>query len=132
MEALMVRIENPNRDMDVYEPDVTAPWASEGSAAGATGHQSLWSIIDDRMRGRWKWAAMLGLVLAVTLALLGYDSAEPLYTSTGAIRIVTNTPVVRTPTFEGTKTPAEVATQIEYIKGDRVLRHALEDEQLKD
>src|SRR5262245_36737478 len=130
-EGAMVRNELTAIDSHGDLPWLGSETSEPGGGAAGARHQSLFTTIDDRMRGRWKPAVMLGLVLSVVLGLLGYNSAEPLYTSTGAIRIVTNTPVVRAATPEGIRTPAEVATQIEYIKGDRVLRHALDDPQLK-
>ncbi len=98
---------------------------TEGDVRG----DSLWTVIDDRMRGRWHWAILLGILLSATLGLLGFKSAKPMYQSVGAIRISPQTPIVLSPAPEHRKDhyPQFVATQIRLMTTARVLEQALRD-----
>ena len=58
--------------------------------------KGLWSLIDDRLRGRWRPAIALGLLLGALFAAAGYLWTKPKYESTGLIRIAPNiSPVLR-------------------------------------
>src|SRR5262245_59682981 len=113
------------------------PGAFPGAGAGADSHQhgqSLWSLIDDRMRGRWKWAILLALGLGLVLGVLGYFTGKPMFESVGVVRISTQPGIVATatPELDGfTKNyDRNVATQMQYMKGQRCLQEALQDEEL--
>ena len=43
--------------------------------------------IDQCLRGRYVWAILLGLVLAILGGMWGYQRREPMYQSTGLIRV---------------------------------------------
>lgn len=59
--------------------EVTAASTEEGG--------NLFSLVLDRMSGRWRYAIPLGLGLAVVFATLGYRSSSIMYESTGVIRV---------------------------------------------
>jgi polysaccharide biosynthesis transport protein len=105
-----------------------------GAAESDAKQESLWKIIDDRMRGRWKYACMIGLGLAAVLGIGGYFSASPMFQGMGAIEIKPNPGVVVNETTERMDMRENyhsfVATQMHYIKNDRCLKQALEDEEL--
>lgn len=93
---------------------------------------SLWTMLDDRMRGRWKWAILGGAALGVTLALVGYFSTIPMYRSMGAVRVVPQVPIVLRDMPEHTLPDPDRfrSTQVQMIKSDRVIDEALKDEEL--
>lgn len=106
-----------------------------GGAAGGHKGESIWQLIDDRMRGRWRWAIVLGVLLAGALGVLGYLSAVPYYQSTAVVKITPNVPLV----MGGASTELEpirqnysrfVATQVQMMKQGRVLEQALKDSEL--
>src|SRR4029453_8993635 len=96
--------------------------------------QSLWSLIDDRMRGRGKWAILLGLGLSLVLGGLGYFTGPTMFESVGLVRISPQPGIVETVTPEidsYTKNyDRNVATQMQYMKSQRCLQQALQDEEL--
>src|SRR5687768_4659306 len=49
--------------------------------------QSPIAMIDDRMRGRWRYAIPLGLILGLGFAAAGYKTAPVRFTSTGTIHV---------------------------------------------
>src|SRR5687767_9711848 len=49
-----------------------------GGFGGDEKSESLWALVDNRMRGRWKWATLIGLGLAAVLALIGLLTAVPM------------------------------------------------------
>lgn len=109
-----------------------APFGS-GSDSGQQ-NESLWKMIDDRLRGRWKRAILLGLTLGAILGVLGYLTASPMYQSVGVVRIAASTPVLVQPTIETTDRRAQydkfVATQVQLMEQSTCLKAALEDEEL--
>lgn len=90
-------------------------------------HQSLWQMIDDRMRGRWPYALGIGAALAVVLGVIGYLSAEPMFISTGTIEIASEAkPILHRLEDQGIPNYDRfVATQVEYIKSSTVIARAL-------
>ena len=48
---------------------------------------SLWSLIANRLRGRWRAAILLGFLLGAGLGAAGYLLTVPKYQSVGIIRI---------------------------------------------
>jgi len=140
-----VRRESRSNDLSLYEAIPNLNRAVPGFAPGGPGpfgpgsdsdqqNESLWKLIDDRLRGRWKWATLLGLGLGAILAVLGYFTAAPMYQSMGVVRILSSTPVLVEPTIETTdrkiKYDTFVATQIQLMQQDACLKAALDDEQL--
>src|SRR5436305_15311004 len=72
-------------------PDVVDPLAS---APGAEPLESVFKRVHRLLRGRYLWAAGIGLVLATIGGIAGYKSAQPLWTCSGMIQIKTDRDVV--------------------------------------
>ena len=51
------------------------------------GGGSLWALVDNRLRGRWTIAILIGFGLAAVLGPVGFLSTQPKYQSAGLIRI---------------------------------------------
>ncbi len=95
--------------------------------------RTLWSLVDDRLRGRWKRTVVLGLVLGGLFGGAGYLSTAPMYQSIGFIRIAPKiSPVLRETTETGLMPLYHnfVQTQARLIGSRRVLERALADETL--
>ncbi len=108
-----------------YSPPVTgAPEQSE----------SLFQLVDDRLRGRWLWATILAVILGIGLGTAGYLSTHPIFRSDGAIRITPRIPVIlgETPEHRVTFFSQFIATQIQLIKSRRVLENALQEPALAE
>lgn len=90
---------------------------------------SIWEMVDDRMRGRWRWAIVLGLLLGGALAVAGYFSAEPVFRSVGAIRVIEQAPVLLHDLPEHRQPNADRfrSTQVQLIRNPRVIEQALRD-----
>ena len=111
------------------------PLGAEGEAMPDGGAGSLWSIVDDRLRGRWRIAIAAGLALGVLFAVLGYLSTAPKFASGGLIRVAPNIYPVLSATPETGMVPLYhnfVQTQVQLIGSQAVLRRALEDEALSE
>jgi Mrp family chromosome partitioning ATPase/uncharacterized protein involved in exopolysaccharide biosynthesis len=105
----------------------------EAAAAPSETRQSLWATIDDRLRGRWRWVCLAGLLLGAGLALAGWRSTVPMYQSTGVIRVSPRVPVTleAIPEVELQKFSMFANTQVQLIRSRRVLENAREDRDLK-
>ncbi|UCD76257.1 MAG: hypothetical protein JSV91_04900, partial [Phycisphaerales bacterium] len=120
-------------DIALYEARADFPFAGAQTAAAGSGRgESIWELVNDRLSGRWQWAAAIAVGLGVTLGLFGYFSAHPVYRSDGAIRITPRLPVIlgETPEHRVDFFSQFVTTQVQLIRSRRVLEHALEDPQL--
>ena len=94
---------------------------------------SLWSLLDDRLRGRWRIAIALGCVLGLAFASAAYLLVQPKYQSVALIRIAPDISPVLAETIETGMLPmyqSYVTTQAELIQSRRVLERALADENL--
>ena len=119
-------------EIELYKAQAMGGWS--GAASAPASQQSLWALIDDRLRGRWKWMLLVGAVLAVVFGVVGYRSTGPTYLSRGSIRIAPCLPQILESIPETRQIPfyqSFVATQVQYIRGRRVLEHAMENERLK-
>ena len=95
--------------------------------------QSPVAMIDDRMRGRWKYAIPLGLMLGLGFAAAGYKTAPVRFTSTGTIHVApSGSPIMfqtpetgSVPRYEGV-----IATQAVLVRQPRVIDQALKDPKL--
>lgn len=100
-------------------------------AGGAT----LWSLIDNRLRGRWKPAIVVAFVLGTVFGIAGYLFTTPKYESAGLIRIAPNiSPILRATPETGLMPLYHnfVQTQVHLIRSQLVLERALEDEILSE
>ncbi|MDY7109364.1 MAG: AAA family ATPase [Planctomycetota bacterium] len=129
-----MRRDDGRSDLELYQPQFMDGWTMEAAAPDGEAQQSLWSLIDDRLRGRWLWVSSVGIALALLFGLLGYHSTDPTYRSTGAIHIAPRLSHTLIPIEETGQLPhysSFLVTQTEYIRGRRVLEYALQDEDLK-
>src|ERR1043165_1521249 len=139
----MVNNSRSTRDLAVYDAMSTHQSAAahvpfQSFAAFGIGEDnqpksSLWAVLDDRMRGRWRPALMVGLILSIVLALAGYLTGAPAYRSAGAIRVAQQVPAVLKTTEIHTRPDADRfrATQVQLIKSPRVLEQAMQDDEVK-
>ena len=94
---------------------------------------SLWAVVDNRLRGRWRLALITGVVLGTLLGVAAYFSTVPKYQSAGLIQIVPTIPPILRATPETGLMPMYqnfVQTQARLILSRRVLANALEDDTL--
>ena len=94
---------------------------------------SLWTVVDNRLRGRWRSALITGIVLGTLLGVAAYFSTVPKYQSAGLIQIVpTISPILRATPETGLMPMYQnfVQTQARLILSRRVLANALEDDTL--
>jgi len=120
-----------------WVPGVGMPMGAFGPMGGGAEppSQSLFQIIDDRMRGRWLYVFLLGILLAGVAATLGYMSAEPMYISNGTIEVQREVRFIYRKLDDLTGVTGDydrfVATQVEYIKSLTVLGEAAQDAKVK-
>ena len=90
---------------------------------------SIWEMVDDRMRGRWRMAIVIGMLLAAGLATAGFFSAEPVYRSMGAVRVIEQAPVLLHDLSEHRPHNPDRfrLTQVQLIRNPRVIDEALRD-----
>jgi len=110
-----------------------------GEEASAASHESdgegLWRVVDDRLRGRWRLMFVLGAILAVIFAPIGYFLTQPLFESEGIIHVKPEMEVILRQideTGELSLYPQFLATQASKIESENVLSSALKtDDQLR-
>jgi Mrp family chromosome partitioning ATPase/uncharacterized protein involved in exopolysaccharide biosynthesis len=125
------------RDRDRHELMLRDPSMALGPSGGFGGDsargESLWSLIDDRLRGRWRWAVLLGVVLATLLGIAGYRSTEPRYESVGMVQMISKiNPVLESiPELQLPQARTFIATHVQLMQGRRVLEAALDNEELR-
>jgi Mrp family chromosome partitioning ATPase/uncharacterized protein involved in exopolysaccharide biosynthesis len=98
----------------------------EGSAPGS-GNPLI--FVNDRLRGRWKWVILAGLVLAGGLAALGYTFAPVNYRSQGMVYVESTPQTLIHDVQEADaliKAEQFMATQAGIIMGDRVISRAVQ------
>jgi succinoglycan biosynthesis transport protein ExoP len=130
-----MRRDDGRSDIELYQPQFREGWTLEAEMPEVAAQQSIWSLIDDRLRGRWIWVCAVGAVLAVLFGLIGYHSTAPTYQSKGAIHVAPRLSHTLIPIEETGQLPhynSFLVTQMEYIRGRRVLEYALQNENLKN
>lgn len=98
-------------------------------------HENPLLMIHRHLRGRYLRAAVLGLVLAIPLAIGGYFAVPPTYSSTAIVRIAPTLNVVMYHNKETDVPPlfeSLVATQASLLSSRRVLDIAIENPKLKE
>ena len=96
---------------------------------------SLWSMVDDRLRGRWRAAIVVSLLLATVFSLAGYRRSTPEYLSGGLIRIAPSISPILRDTPETGVLPLYrnfVETHVRLIQSRSVLERALRSDTLAD
>jgi capsular exopolysaccharide synthesis family protein len=98
-------------------------------------HDNPILMLHRHLRGRYRWVAIVGLLLAVPLAVGGYLAVKPTYTSTGMIRIAPTMTMIIYNDLEDAKVPAMfesmVSTQAALLQSRRVLDLAMDDPKLR-
>ncbi|NQX90430.1 MAG: hypothetical protein HRT77_17455, partial [Halioglobus sp.] len=105
--------------------------APQGNSSGGS---SLWEMVDDRLRGRWRLMFIVGAVLAVACMAYGWMSGKIRYQSEGSIRIIPTLPHLIKKTDETRAMPHfEMfrTTQVHFLKSNRVLDHASKSPELQ-
>ncbi len=95
--------------------------------------RSLWAVVDNRLRGRWRSALITGVVLGTLLGVAAYFSTVPKYQSAGLIRIApTISPILRATPETGLLPLYQnfIQTQARLLLSRRVLANALGDDTL--
>ena len=104
-----------------------------GGIAPQQQSQSLWELLDDRLRGRWTYMFVIGALLAGILAFVGWRTDQPAYKSEGVIRVKDAVITVYGEFAEhpSMRPESERATQALLVRSRRVLELALKDEKLR-
>ena len=92
--------------------------------------QSPLVMLDDRLRGRWRIAVALGVVLGAIFAMVGYRLAPVRFASTGRIHVAPTGSAIMYETAETGSLPgysAVVGTQALLVRSPRVIDQALRD-----
>ena len=66
---------------------------------------SLWSLVNDRLWGRWRMAVAAGLLLGALLGTAAFFKTVPQYQSSGLIRVVPKIDPILRETFETSTVP---------------------------
>jgi len=104
-----------------------------GGMGGQDPHTNPLLLVHRLLRGRYLWAAGLGVLLAVPLAYFGYRSRTPMFTSQGVVAIA---PTQRQILFQTEVSEAipffdqYVERQASLLNSQRVFNVALEDPRL--
>lgn len=107
------------------DPFVTAGAATEDDPTLALRR------LHNMMRGRYLWAILAAVLLGALGASIGYLSQEPMYRSTGVIRIEPNMPHLIYKIQENSMLPmfeSFVGSQVVFIRSQRVVLSALEND----
>lgn len=110
-----------------FGPDPEASAQSEGSV-------NLWVLLNDRMHGRWKWAIAAGLILGLSMAVVGFRMATVSYSARGLVQVESELPtlVMQTPeTRNLTNFAGFMGSQAELMRDPRVVSDALKSDQLQ-
>src|SRR6266480_976248 len=107
-------------------PDVAHPLA--GTSPGGEPVESIFSRVHRLLRGRYRWAIGLGVVLGGIGGFAGYKSTEPLWTCTGQVQIKMSRDVVlsNSPENQNSQSPDVVKeTQIALMRNSRIISSAM-------
>lgn len=64
-----------------------APWNAAGPSSDAGQGESAFAVLDDRLRGRWRIAIVLGVLLGAAAGVAGYLFSPVLYSSQGVVHV---------------------------------------------
>ena len=120
--------DNPNLQYLDSESDQMR-LASMNIPAQATTQTPI-AMLDDLLRGRWKVAIGLGVILAGLCGAAGFRFAPVRYSSIGKIHVAPTGTFILNPTEDTGRLqsyPAFVGTQAQLVKSPRVIDGALKD-----
>ena len=98
------------------------------SEAQNQGNQNLWSLLDDRLRGRWLYSFLLGFILAGGCGAAGYFLTTPKFESSAMIRVVPRLSPILSETPETAPIynyTMYMQTQAALIRSTRTIEEAL-------
>ena len=108
-----------------------------GSDAEGTPQEAgvnLWALLNDRMHGRWKWAISAGVILGLSMAVVGFRMATVSYSARGLVQVESELPTLVTQTPETrnlTNFAGFMGSQAELMRDARVISDALKSDQLQ-
>jgi len=107
---------------------ILLPQASGSGAGGSEGGGNPWELLNDRLRGRWKFVLPLALVLGIVASVIGYTIAPVKYVSRGHVVITPKLkPIVKEiPETEPLAFYDDfVATQAQILESDQLIERAM-------
>ncbi|HBS29685.1 MAG TPA: hypothetical protein DEB06_09610, partial [Phycisphaerales bacterium] len=107
------------------------PGTGQGPDAG---QQNPMKWVHRSLRGRYHWAALLGLALAAPGAIIGYSAVPPLFVSSGFIEVAPRLEKTLYTTPDSEVPPmydSYVSTQATYLSSARVLARAIDSPQMQ-
>ena len=90
-------------------------------------------FVHRRLRGRYRYAVPLAVILALPLALVGYTLVKPTYQSTGLIQVRPSLPKLLYETEENAVPPmfdSFIQAQVSFLQSRRVMDRAASDPRL--
>lgn len=109
-------------------------WPGEPVGEAGQAAQNPWQMVDEKLRGRWRYAIALGATLGAIIAVVAYLLAPVNFVSVGRIEGI---PVIRAGLAETPETgmlpmyQQFLASRAEIFRTERVLERALRDEKLR-
>jgi succinoglycan biosynthesis transport protein ExoP len=103
-----------------------------GDPTAGQPHASILHRAHLLLRGRYKWAVLLGIVAGAGGGVVGWRSGQKLYSSTGWVHVTPTIPAVQFRTDENGILPMfdqYMETQAALIKNQRVIDMAIENEE---
>lgn len=125
-------------DKGMQDADLRALDAGDFAPAERPAHDhplNLLAVVHRRLRGRYHWAALAAVILAVPGAILGYKAKNPQYTSTGIIQVAPTLPVTLYKIPENELPPMYdtlVEAQAKLVQSRNVFDKACENPKLRD
>ncbi len=124
---------NPQNDSMDYVPTSLRPEMTPGPVQYADSGEAMANpllLMHRFLTGRYHWAILLGLVLAIAGSALTYKSLKLVYTSTGLVRILPYLPRILYTTSQNEAMPmfsAYINSQTALIMSSRTIDLAMQD-----
>lgn len=118
-----------NPDLDVGDE-----FLDDEPRAGSAQADNPLKWVHRSLRGRYHWAILLGVVLMIPCAIIGYFVLPPTYQSTGLVQVTPTIPVLVHNTPESSVPPmfqSYVNTLGQLMKTRRVLDKAVDDDRMR-
>lgn len=123
-----------NRDQDIDAQSLMVRAGDDGTSSGsdpALASVNVYRMVHQALRGRYLWAAILGLGCAVGLAIVAVGMAKPVYRSEALIRIAYDAPTMAAHTDSASKSieafEAFMQSQVAMMGSRRVMDLAGKD-----
>jgi len=125
---------SPQQELDLLQEQlIGALGGGSVNTAATESTESLAAMVDDRLRGRWRYMIALGIVLAGVFAVLGWRSTMPMFRSTASILVISDRGSVlyEIPEIRTSNPGKFKITQMELITSRRVLEAALRSPEMQ-